>query len=127
MNEAYAVVEHWERAFNEGDADAVAGLYAPGATIWGTLAQFLVISPTEIRTYFLEAARAGLRVKLGPHVLSPISDTCVIVTGHYEFSRTADGQTTIFPARHSFVVVKTEGAWLIAHQHSSVLPGPAGA
>jgi hypothetical protein len=39
MNEAYAVLERWGRAFNTGDADAVASLYAPGATICGMLAQ----------------------------------------------------------------------------------------
>jgi hypothetical protein len=70
MNEAYAVLERWGQAFNTGDADAVASLYAPGATIWGTLAQYLTTSPADIRTYFFEAARSRLRVELGPHVLS---------------------------------------------------------
>jgi uncharacterized protein (TIGR02246 family) len=124
MIEAYAVVQRWGQTFNEGDADAVAGLYAPDATIWGTLAQYLTTSPADIRTYFFEAARSGLRVKLGPHVLSPISETCAIDAGHYEFTRTADGPT--FPARYSFFLVKQNGAWMIAHQHSSFLPKPSG-
>ena len=96
MNEASAVLERWGQAFNTGDADAVASLYAPGATIWGTLAQYLTTSPADIRTYFFEAARSRLRVELGSHVLSPISETCAIAAGHYEFTRTADGQK--FPA-----------------------------
>jgi hypothetical protein len=96
MTEAYAVVERWAQTFNEGDADATAALYAPGATIWGTLAQYLTTSPADIRTYFMEAARAGLRVRLQPHVLSPTSETSAIDAGHYEFARTTDGQT--FPA-----------------------------
>jgi hypothetical protein len=33
MNEAYVIVERWGQFFNEGNADAIAGLYAPGATI----------------------------------------------------------------------------------------------
>jgi len=45
--------------------------------------------------------------------------------GHYEFTRTADRQT--FPARYSFVLVKKDGAWMIGHQHSSMLPKPLGA
>jgi hypothetical protein len=49
MTEAYAVVERWTQTFNEGDADATATLYAPGATIWGTLAQSLTTSPDEIK------------------------------------------------------------------------------
>jgi uncharacterized protein (TIGR02246 family) len=124
MTEAYAVVERWAQTFNEGDADATATLYAPGATIWGTLGQHLTTSPTDIRTYFVEAARAGLRVRLQPHVLSPTSETCAIDAGHYEFTRTPDGQA--FPARYSFVLVKQNGAWMIAHQHSSLLPKPIG-
>jgi uncharacterized protein (TIGR02246 family) len=122
MEQAYAVVERWGQAFDAGDADAVASLYAPDATIWGTLAQYLATSPADIRTYFFEAARSGLRVKLKPHVLSPISETWAIDAGHYEFVR--DGQT--FPARYSFFLMKQNGAWMIAHQHSSILPKPAG-
>jgi uncharacterized protein (TIGR02246 family) len=122
MHEAYAVVERWGQTFNEGDADAVARLYAPGATVWGTLAQKLTTSADDIRTYFAEAARAGLRVKLGEHVASTIAGTAAIDTGHYEFSRTTDRQTSIFPARYSFVLVRQDGAWMIAHQHSSFLP-----
>jgi uncharacterized protein (TIGR02246 family) len=126
MSEAYGVVERWADAFNRGNADAVAALYARDATIWGTLAQYLVTSPADVRTYFIEAARAGLRVKLGPHVLSPISDGCAIVAGHYELSRSADGQSAIFPARYSFTLVKQNGAWTVAHHHSSMMPRPLG-
>ena len=124
MNEAYAILERWAQAFNEGDADAVAALYAPGATLWGTLGQYLTTSPADIRTYFADAARAGLGVKLGSHVLSPISETCAVDAGHYEFTRGPDGQ--IFPARYSFFLVKQDGAWRIAHQHSSIMPKPIG-
>jgi hypothetical protein len=81
MNEAYVIVERWGQFFNEGNADAIAGLYAPGATIWGTLTQKLTISPKDIRTYFIEAARAGLRVKLEEHVSSVISETCAVDAG----------------------------------------------
>jgi uncharacterized protein (TIGR02246 family) len=126
MNEAYAVVERWGQAFNAGDAVAVTALYAPGATIWGTLAQVLTTSPQAIESYFAEAARAGLRVKLGEHVASRISGASVIDAGHYELSRTKDGQTAIFPARYSFVLVKQHGGWMILHHHSSMLPEPLG-
>jgi hypothetical protein len=94
MTEAYAVVERWGETFNEGDADAVARLYAPAATIWGTLGQHLTTSPADIRTYFIEAARAGLRVKLGPHILSPIfrdlRRQCRTLRIHADSGRTND-------------------------------------
>ncbi|MEA2754609.1 MAG: hypothetical protein QOJ54_898 [Aliidongia sp.] len=124
MSEAYGVVKRWAEAFNEGQAAAIAALYVPDATIWGTLAQNLATSPADVRSYFFDAVRAGLKVKLGPHVLSPISETCAIDAGHYEFTRTVDGQTVIFPARYSFVLVTQGGAWMIVHQHSSIQPKP---
>jgi hypothetical protein len=48
MSEAYTILERWGQAFNTGDADAVARLYAPDATIWGTLAQYLTTSPASV-------------------------------------------------------------------------------
>jgi uncharacterized protein (TIGR02246 family) len=126
MNEAYAVVQRWAETFNAGEPDAVAALYAPNAAIWGTLGQFLTTQPADIRTYFVEALQSGLRVKLRPHVSSPISETSAVDAGHYDFSRTADGKTVVFPARYSFVLVKQNGEWMIAHQHSSFLPKPIG-
>jgi uncharacterized protein (TIGR02246 family) len=126
MEQAYSVVEDWARAFNQGASGAVAALYAPGATVWGTLAKALTTSPPAIEAYFTEAARAGMRVTLGEHVSSRLSDVCVIDAGHYELTRTADGQTTNFAARYSFVLEKRDGAWMIAHHHSSTQPKPLG-
>jgi uncharacterized protein (TIGR02246 family) len=126
MNEAYAVVQRWAEAFNAGEPDAVAALYLPDATIWGTLGQKLTTKPADITTYFAEAARAGLKVRLGAHVLSAMSQTNAVDAGEYEFARTTDAQTALFPARYSFVLLKQNGAWMIAHQHSSFLPKPIG-
>src|SRR6202030_1379044 len=75
MNEAYAVVQRWAETFNAGEPNAVADLYAPDATVWGTLGQKLTSGLTDITSYFAEAARAGLKVKLGEHVLSAMSQT----------------------------------------------------
>jgi hypothetical protein len=83
MRELHAVVEQWAQNFNEGNAEAIARLYSPGSTIWGTLAQRLMTSHEEIKGYFAGAARAGLRVKLGEHVSSLISETSAIDTGHH--------------------------------------------
>jgi uncharacterized protein (TIGR02246 family) len=126
MSEAYAVVQRWAETFNAGEPDAVAALYAPDATIWGTLGQKLTTGLTDITTYFAEAARAGLKVKLGEHVLSPLSQISAVDAGEYEFTRTVDAQTALLPARYSFVLVKQSGVWMIAHQHSSFLPKPIG-
>jgi hypothetical protein len=86
----------------------------------------LITSDEEIKGYFAGAARAGLRVKLGEHVSSLVSETFAIDTRHYEFSLTARDEVSIFPARHTFLPVKQNSAWLIANQHSSILLKPAG-
>jgi len=124
MDEAYAVVKHWEAAFNAGDADVVTALYAPSATLWGTLAQETTISIADIGSYFQQAIRSGLKVRLGEHVLRPMAESGAIDCGHYEFSRVVDGRATDFPARYSFVLARHNGAWAIAHQHSSFMPKP---
>src|ERR1700676_2801990 len=105
MSEPYAVVKRWAETFNAGEPDAVAALYAPDATIWGTLGQKLTARPADIRTYFIEASRAGLKVKLGEHISSLMSETSAVDAGDYEFTRIAGGQPAIFPARYSFVLV----------------------
>jgi len=124
MSEAYSVLERWAETFNAGDVAAIAALYAPEATIWGTLGQVITTQPDEIRSYFDSAFRAGLKVKLQPFVIHAFGEDGVIVAGHYEFSRIADSEATTFPARYSFVLGKVDGAWLIAHQHSSLVPQP---
>jgi uncharacterized protein (TIGR02246 family) len=124
MAEAYATLERWGQGFNAGDARAVAALYTPDAVIWGTLARTLTTTPPDIEAYFIEAARAGLKTTLGQHVSSRISDACVVVAGHYDFTRTTGGQVAVIPARYSFVLVRQDGQWMIAHHHSSILPKP---
>lgn len=124
MREPYDTVREWERAFNSGVGDAVARLYAPDAVLWGTLAHDLTTSPHDIRNYFIDAALAGLRVRLGDHILRTMSASVAIDAGHYDLFRTRDGQTATFPARYSIALVKHGTSWLIAHHHSSMQPQP---
>jgi uncharacterized protein (TIGR02246 family) len=124
MSDAYSVVERWADTYNAGDVAAITALYAPGATIWGTLGQVITTQPDEIRSYFDSAFRAGLKVKLQPFVIHAFGDDGVIVAGHYEFSQIADSEAATFPARYSFVLGKANGGWLIAHHHSSLVPKP---
>jgi len=127
VDDPYAIVKHWEAAFNAGDADAVTALYAPSATLWGTLAQEVTASTADIRSYFQQATRSGLKVRLGAHLLRLVGGSDAVDCGHYEFSRAVDGQTMFLPARYSFVLTRQNDAWAIAHQHSSFMPKPVAA
>ena len=72
MRDPYEAVREWERAFNSGVGDAVARLYTPEAVLWGTLAKELTTSRHDIRAYFIDAALAGLKVKLRDHTLQTV-------------------------------------------------------
>ena len=79
--------------------------------------------PDDLRAYFRAAAAAKLQVKLGDHSAVALAEDAVAIAGFYDFSRpTADGQPVVVPARFSFVMVKKDGIWKIAHHHSSVRP-----
>jgi uncharacterized protein (TIGR02246 family) len=122
MDDPYDMIRRWEHAFNQGDGRDVAALYAPDAILWGTLAPTLIASPQAIHAYFVDAAAAGLTVRLGEHASTLLSETCAVDAGHYEFSRTKDGAVSLLPARYSIVLARTGGSWVIAHHHSSILP-----
>jgi len=122
MADPYDTIQRWALAFNEGDYRAVGALYAPKAVLWGTLARTLINSPQSITAYFAEAATAGLKVTLGDHTSTPLAETCAADAGHYELSRIRNDVQMLFPARYSIVLVRTGGAWTIAHHHSSMLP-----
>lgn len=121
--DAYQAVARWSQAFNDGSADDTAATYAPTASLWGTMATSLTTTPDAVKKYF--SAGAGVvKVKLGDHVASELSDSVVVDAGQYEFSRTKDGQVNTFPARYTFVVAKQGDKWMIVHHHSSLLPKP---
>lgn len=120
--DAYSAIEQWAKAFNEGTADDMAATYSPGATMWGTMAIGLASREGMKRSFTPGAGVA--KVKLGEHVSQQLSDTVVVDAGKYDFSRTKDGETKVFPARYTFVLVKQADKWLIVHHHSSMMPKP---
>jgi uncharacterized protein (TIGR02246 family) len=126
QDEATGILAAWVTGFNAGDVDAIAGLYSPDATLFGTISPSLTTRPEDVRAYFAVVAKSRMQVKLldGPAVTS-IADAAVVQSGLYEFSGLRpDGQSFVMPARYSFVVVKIGGDWRIVHQHSSPQPKP---
>jgi hypothetical protein len=122
--DAYAAIERWSQAFNDGTADDTAAVYSPEASLWGTMATSLTTTPEAVKKYF--SAGAGVvKVKLGEHHSAQLSDTVVVNVGKYDFSRTRDGQVSTFPARYTFVLAKHGEKWVIVHHHSSLIPKPA--
>lgn len=125
-DEATSILTAWVTAFNAGDVDAIAGLYSPDATLFGTISPSLTTRPEDVRAYFAAVAKSQMQVKLvDAPTMTRIADGAVVSSGIYEFSGPRpDGQSFVMPARYSFVVANIGGQWRIVHQHSSPQPKP---
>jgi uncharacterized protein (TIGR02246 family) len=121
--DAYASIERWSEAFNSGDVEQIVRMYSNDALVLGTLSSGMTTKSDDLRAYFNAAAAAKLQVKLGAHSAVALAEDAVAIAGFYDFSTPApDGQPVVVPARFSFVMVKRDGIWRIAHHHSSVRP-----
>lgn len=120
------MLSKWEASFNAGNVDEIATLYAPDATLFGTLSPSLSSGIDAVKAYFTASAKRKTHVSIvGAPTVTKISDTAMVVSGLYEFSGTRpDGQSFAAPARFSFVIGESDGKWLIVHQHSSPRPKP---
>lgn len=127
VDDATAIVEQWAAAFNAGDVDKIIARYTSDASVHGTTAPNLAVGTDSLRAYFTPAARARTQVKMdGNGTATALSPDHIVLAGFYEFSGTrADGQAFTAPARYTFVLVRRDGAWRIAHQHSSPRAKPA--
>ena len=123
QEDAYASIERWSETFNSGDIEQIARMYTNDALVLGTFSPDMTSKPDDLRAYFKAAAAAKLQVKLGDYSAVTLADDAVAIAGFYDFSRpAAAGHPVVVPARFSFVMVKKEGIWKIAHHHSSVRP-----
>jgi uncharacterized protein (TIGR02246 family) len=121
--DVYAGVERWSAAFNSGDVEQIVRMYTDDALVLGTFSPGMISKPDDLLAYFKAAAAAKLQVKLGDHSAVALAKDAVAIAGFYDFSRpAADGQPVVVHARFSFVMVKKDGIWKIAHHQSSVRP-----
>lgn len=120
--DAYASIERWSEAFNSGDVEQIVRMYTNDALVLGTLSPGMTTKSDDLRAYFKAAAAAKLQVRLGDHSAVALAEDAVVIAGFYDFSAPAGGHPVVVPARFSFVMVKKDGIWKIAHHHSSVRP-----
>jgi uncharacterized protein (TIGR02246 family) len=120
-----AAAAEWARVFADDNPDAILGLYAREAVLWGTLSPTRRETPEALREYFVGAFKAlpGHKVSFGDQLIRVYGNTA-INTGYYTFSYVKDGQPQSLPARYSFVYVKHDGKWQIVDHHSSAVPAP---
>ncbi|MGL4287632.1 MAG: SgcJ/EcaC family oxidoreductase [Phreatobacter sp.] len=118
--EASAALQSWATAFNSSDINAVAPIYLPDATVHGLISSTLIVGEAALRTYLSAPLMARAQVRLGDATAQQLSDETVVLTGYDEYSATLpDGRSIAIAGRYSFVMVRRDGQWKIAHQHSS--------
>ena len=125
QEEAQAVAEKFVAAFVAGDLEATTALFAPDASLWGTISPELATDPDVVRKYFADnyAARAKVPLtgaKITSSSISVLSDSTVLIAGRWQTER----PTATSFLRYTFVVNKRDGQWRIVHLNSSLRPMP---
>ena len=122
-SEAQKAVTAAHAALVGGDAQAVANLYAPGATVFDSSHN----DPTADRA--LQTRWAADFVLMKPAdlvtkpVIQPIADDAFIASGIMAFTADVGGQRRLLHARYSQLFRKEpDGRWLIVHEHMSSPP-----
>jgi uncharacterized protein (TIGR02246 family) len=119
IEEGLSLLDAWAEAFNTGEAERAAAMYAEDALLHGTSQAQLRVGIAQIRTYF----RGTSTVEFGERHFVRLSDDNLLSVGHYHFSRIEDGREIVTAARFTFIFRRREGAWKVLHHHSSAEPG----
>jgi uncharacterized protein (TIGR02246 family) len=119
IEEGLSLLDAWAEAFNTGEAERAAAMYAEDALLHGTSQAQLRVGIAQIRTYF----RGTSTVEFGERHFVRLSDDNLLSVGHYHFSRIEDGREIVTTARFTFIFRRREGAWKVLHHHSSAEPG----
>ena len=119
--DANAALDRFSAAYTANDVDALVKLYSPNAILLGTNSPIISEGRDAVRVYFtnLKLAGSGNMNQIQERRTIVINDNAVLVTGFYEFTRVSEGKPVPGPARFTVLLTKSDGQWVIAHQHSS--------
>lgn len=122
--DAFQVLQKWIKAFSSSDVDTIVSLYAPDVMFFGTGSKALITKEADIRKYFEQALlnNRPRGAELGDYSGRVLSDNAVVFAGLDTLSGVKDGETTIAQGRWTFVMLKGQQGWKIAHFHRSAKP-----
>ena len=118
----FEAMEMWGREFSAITPDNIAALYAPDASLWGTLSSTRRANPQSILDYFEQAFLFKDRKVTFDDSSIRCYGNLAINSGSYTFSLIKDGEKVVIPSRYSFTYIKRNGHWLIIEHHSSATP-----
>jgi len=117
--DANAALDRWSAAYTGNDPDTVARTYWPDAVLLGTVSPIMSEGTEAIRTYFSPLKGSGNKNEITERRTFVLSDSAVVVTGFYLFTRIVDGKPVPAPSRFTMLLTKRGNEWAIAHHHSS--------
>jgi uncharacterized protein (TIGR02246 family) len=122
--DANLLVDRWSAAYSGNDPETIAQNYCPDAILLGTVSPVMSEGSQAIITYFTPTKGTGNKNAIDERRVVTISDSAVLVTGFYTFTRMVDGKAAPAPSRFTMLATKRGNEWCIAHHHSSphVLP-----
>ncbi|KAG7344778.1 calcium/calmodulin dependent protein kinase II association-domain containing protein [Nitzschia inconspicua] len=109
----------WNNALATGDPAQVAARYSKNAILLPTVSDTPRKTKESITDYFVSFLKNKPQGVITQGVTMAGEDWCEDA-GVYEFTMGATGDKVL--ARYSFVYVKEDGEWKIAHHHSSAMP-----
>ncbi len=127
-DDVLVAMEHWAATYaSSGPTGAeMLPLYTPDAVFWGTGGRTLFVGAPAFQPYFamqFSNFRDRSVTFHDPKIRVYGDGAFATSTGTYEFNVTAqNGQHLNVTHRYSFALVKVDGLWLIAQQHSSAMP-----
>jgi uncharacterized protein (TIGR02246 family) len=116
--EASAVVDQWSATYSANDRNALVRLYSPDALLLGTTDPVATRGTEAIREYFVALDKGGRRSTIREKNVIVLGENAAVVAGFYDFARQEQNYEPR-PSRFTFVVVRHDGKWMIAHHHSS--------
>jgi uncharacterized protein (TIGR02246 family) len=114
--EALVVADLWSAAYSSNDVDTLVGLYQPNAVLLGTVSPVISEGTDAIRAYFGRLKGSGNKNRLSQMRFFELGEDAAVVTGFYVFSNPGGPDR---PSRFTMLVTRKDGAWRIAHHHSS--------
>ena len=124
QNGALSALHAWIDAVNRHDLEAIAAIFAPDASFFGTSTQTLVSSSDGIRQYFDVVLKnyAPLRAALGSVIVSELSPDSAVITGYDNWQVTLNGESVEGIGRLSVAVALRDKHWRIISFHRSAMP-----
>ena len=117
-------LRRWVDGVNVAGNTDVAGLYAEDCTFLPTLSSDVCRTRAQVEDYFRQlSGQGGFQVILDEDsvVVRALSGGCYALTGCYVFRVGADGTTSVYPARFTFIVDVNQECPIL-HHHSSRIP-----